>query len=212
MSSIITSVYGHGTKFYIPNITEEECQKSFDKLAEVWESEFLTCLLGYELARDFLANVVFTIPSTDPDDPTLTVYATATSPYDVLLNGGEFTGCDGRLYLWEGFLGYEGSDGIRENSAIYNYIYYLWMQREAEVTGGGGVYTAENSQGLRTAPIQIMARAWQEMVEWNHVFHQFMLDQGRTDFPSYIGFRNGIGKCCDKRGNKLFENRSFAGF
>lgn len=202
MASILTAAYAEGTKFYLPNMTEGEIETSVLRFIETMEGEFLSALLGYELAKDFLANVVFSTP---------TVPATATPPYDVLLNGGEFTDCNGRLNVWNGFLGYEAADGKYENSQIWNYVYYNFMEQNAEIVGGVGAYHGEISEGVRTSPRRLMSRAWNEMVEWNISFHNFMLDQGETDFPSYVGFANGF-TCCDRGGRNLFETRSQAGF
>lgn len=218
MSSIINIEYFNGTFFYIPNNEDSNLGATLLEHIQLHEDLFLTELLGYELYRDFILAI-------DYDADPITTKSTADAKWKLLLEGGEFVGHCGRLNKWWGFLGYkhertftECVDGVNTtttkevytHSQIANYVYWQWMHQHSSLVSGVGVYHGETEKGVRTNPMAQMVRAWNQMVDMNNVFHQFMLAH-KSEFPTYIGskFSHLSPFCCgEKTLSGLYEKQN----
>jgi hypothetical protein len=175
MSTIIDTSYFYGDL----NISNIKAGKpSGDNLnihIERGESEFLTEILGFNLYTLFKAELPVPV----------------TKPFKDLLFGIDFTDSLGRENHWAGF---EGNIIVGDNgeeykfSPIANYVYWRRMrQKSIQNTGvGPGIPKAENVK--RTGPTPEMLRAWNQMVEWNWIMHDF-IRQNKDDYPTYIGFK-----------------------
>ena len=194
MASIINIDYFKGTRYYIPNHLDTNINTTLLEFIQRYEDEYLELLLGYELFKLFKAN---TNVANDP--------AVANAPYDKLLKGGEFTASCGGLKKWRGFLGYEQATNDYTYSQIANYVYYNWMHQHSSLVAGVGAYFGETEKGVRTNPMRQMVKAWNEMVDLNFLFHEYMEAEGKTDFPKYRGFNSAsLSLCCKMTGNDLF--------
>lgn len=129
----------------------------------LYESEFLSEILGYELYKDFLAN------------PSLTIYQD-------LINGKEFTDKHGRLNTWLGF------NNILRFTNISHYVYYYVQAHRASNTVGIGETITDAENGSRDSPSTKMIKAWNKMVDLNWVLDDF-LRQNSSLYPTYIGLK-----------------------
>ncbi len=132
-----------------------------------YENEYLTELLGYKTAKDFLAD--FTPPAVP-----------ATAKWLALYSGAEFTDKYGRLNKWPGL---KNSEGL---SPVMMYIYCKWQMDRQTYTSGSGerVVLTENS-----IPVSVrgkVVKAWNDMVDMNFILDDF-LTQNKADYPDYPG-------------------------
>lgn len=166
MSLVITSYLNFVGDLNIPNIGSGDPNRDYlDKMIERHEPQFLSDLLGYELAN-------LMIEDQDVETPPTGIY------YD-LLHGKEFTDSLGRLNKWEGFL-----------SEVYNpiayYVYYLVQQDSFSTTTSIGETRPKMENSEVYTPIEKMNRAWNTMVDINCVLHDF-LTVNAEDYPEYRG-------------------------
>ena len=176
MDTIIKTSYFFGD-LNIPNATKEPTLDALESHIGKYESMYLTEILGYEMYKEFNAALTYSV-----DPPTTNV-----PKWAYLLRGNEFTDSLGRLNNWFGFLGYQNQDNeLYKFSPIANYVYWQWMCLNSSQTMGIGEISTESENGLRISPIRKMARAWNDMVKWNWILHDF-ITVNIADYPDYIG-------------------------
>lgn len=130
-----------------------------------YEKAYLTDMLGYKLAKDFIA----------------AVEAVTTDPIWVALwKGSEFTDKYGRLNKWPGFFNTE------DLSPIVPFIFCKWQASRQTYSSGSGerVVLTENSEP--TGVTHKIVKAWNDMVDLNYILDDF-LTQNKTDYPDYPG-------------------------
>jgi len=131
-----------------------------------YESKYLTDILGYKMAKDFISNMLVVSP------PTSGIW------FD-LLNGKEFTDSNGNLNKWQGF----NTIGF---NPIANYVYCELLEaRETQTTGVGGQKSKINNS-VQTSSRQKVVSAWNDMVELNCILYDFLIVNA-TLYPDFIG-------------------------
>jgi hypothetical protein len=159
--SLISSSYFIGLND-IPNSEHDDVKSMIDHLIAVYENEYLETMLGYELLKKFNAGVLASNPI-----------------YLDLKNGKEFTGLDGRLKKWHGFV-----DTVTFLSPVADYIYWYYLKRSVTQTAGLGEVTANAQNAANASPKFKMCDAHNRMVEKNKILHEF-LTANYTDYPEY---------------------------
>lgn len=169
MASIIDHTYFKGDLNF-PDIAPGKPQNdNLDWHINIYESEYLTEILGLTLYKEF--NGELPNPSTQK--------------YQHLLGGVSFTQQNGVGNFWCGFKG----ERIGENykfSPIANYVYWQRMRQRSVQTVGVGNVIAETENSRVVTPIHKMVRAWNQMVKWNWILHEYMT-VNKDSFPTYIG-------------------------
>lgn len=166
MALVITTHEHFVGEINLPNLDSGSPQLSYlESMISRHESQFLSEVLGYELAQ-------LLIEDQDVVSPPTGVY------YD-LLHGKEFTDSLGRLNKWEGLL-----------SDVYNpiayYIYCLILHDSHSVFTGIGVTRGKSENVDMYSPHERYTYSWNKMVDINCVLHDF-LTQNIDDYPSYTG-------------------------
>lgn len=180
MGSIISKAFFIGN-IEIMNTDASDVSERLDLFINKYESKFLTELLGRETYKLFNAAITYNTPPTAP---------TATSPFDALLAGQEFTDSDGELNKWGGFYNNELGDTYL-SSPIANYIYWNWMRESSTINSGVGVVEAKVENSTMVLPTELMARAWNEMVDQLWVFDNLLNEDAtlKAAIPTYRGFK-----------------------
>lgn len=154
----------------VPNTSAVSVGERLDWFINKFEPQFLLQVLGYELDKAFAAGLA--------EDPVPQKWAD-------LKDGVEYTGLDGRLRKWRGFIEtvVEGEDGQKQ-SMIANYVYYFFMRGVVTQTTGIGetVTKAENADIV--SPADKMCYAWNEMIRWVRELVYF-LDSKVADYPEW---------------------------
>lgn len=130
---------------------------------EKYESKYLSEVLGYEMYKDFLANIQL-------------------QKYKDLLDGVEFTDSLGRLNKWCGFVNSE------KVSPIANYVYVKLLSHRVSSLSGVGLVGTNTENSVRVDPSFLMTMVHNEMVEMNIVLHNYLLTR-QTDYRYYTGLQ-----------------------
>lgn len=172
MSSIIDYTYFKGD-INIPNVAPgKEGANNLDLHINTYESEFLTEFFGYRMYADLLSNI-----SSNP----------ASGIWFDLWKGADFVDSNGLANYWTGLVG----DTIGENykfSPIANYVYWHRMRQRSSQTVGIGEVVSLSENSMPISPADKMVRAWNKMVQWNWILHDFILNN-KEDYPNYIGLK-----------------------
>ena len=163
MSNITTYLDFGYDPINLPNAVASTGNAEAEKIAQFiaqYEPEYLKKILGFTLYELLIANI--------GDNGT----------YDALVEGDTFTDTFGNVRKWEGF--------TVKNNPIACYIYYKYQESNASNTYGVGESVADVENGKRVSPRNKMMTAWNKMVDFNSVLHDYLYAK-RTLFPSYIG-------------------------
>ena len=137
-----------------------------------FEAQYLSEILGYKMAKDFLTAIAL--------NPASGVW------FD-LWKGAEFTDSLGRLNKWVGF---RNSDS---ELAIANFIYCKYIEQMQTQSTGVGEKATNSTNAVSATPIQKVCNAWNRMVDLNCILHEFIM-ANETDYPDYIGLNNQVNK------------------
>lgn len=172
---IITWEYFFGERA-VPQITQDEVQKSIAMFIAKYEPKLLECLLGHALYVELITGItpVAVIPATNP-----VTYVPIEQKWLDLRDGCAYVDKYGNARRWVGLI-----NATTKESLIANYVYYKYMGDLATSTTGAGerLTAAENSK--MASPIVKQTRAWNEMVEWNKQLRLF-LQSSPTVYESY---------------------------
>lgn len=102
--------------------------------------------------------------------------------YIDLLLGKEYTNRNGELTKWRG-LTY--CSGTYRASLIANYVYYWYIRNQASNSSPSGEKETKTENAESVSPRYKMARAWNEMSEWNLELREFLLSNSAT-YPEYV--------------------------
>ena len=165
------------------------------KFIEKYESKYLSEVLGYEMYKDFLANIQL-------------------QKYKDLLDGVEFTDSLGRLNKWCGFANSE------KLSPIANYVYVKLLSHRVSSLAGIGLVSTNAENSVRVDPSYLMTMVHNEMVELNIVLHNYLITRP-TDYRYYTGLSfppidllglNGLGYSNMLMSNINIGNKDFFTF
>jgi hypothetical protein len=149
--------------------SEAEVAANINAYITKHEPIFLECLLGYELYKDFLANVV------------------SSPEYQALRDGGqEFTTTRGYK-----------TKSVSIKKPLAQYIYFQYMKDQFSFTSGSGEKAIEVAGTVNSNAAWKMVRAWNQMVEWNLNICDY-LEVKKDEFtffaytPDSLGILRGI--------------------
>lgn len=161
---IVDASYFYGD-LVIAQTSQPAVLSSLNRFISQYEPKYMGEMLGYAIYKDF------------KDNPT-------DQKWTDLVDGAEYTNQYGTLSRWQGLkrevlapVPYDAGppeiqavDG-QYQSPIANYVYYWYLRNNATTTAGGGETT--NNVSIPTSPDGKLARAWNEMVEWNRELIEF---------------------------------------
>ncbi|CAL7961479.1 conserved hypothetical protein [Gammaproteobacteria bacterium] len=150
MANIVATSFFTG-QLTIAQLTESSVLTNLTAMIDKLEPEFLEKLLGYPLYKLYK-----------------TWDGNAVGKYKDLRDGLEYENRFGKSTKWYGF---KRSSVL---SPIANYIYYWWLRKEVSVTSGNGERKANSAASINMSSVNKQVRAWNEMVEWNKEFWEFM--------------------------------------
>ncbi len=148
-----------------------------------YEAKYLTDVLGYKMAKDFVTAIALA--------PTSGVW------FD-LWKGAEFTDTLGRLNKWCGF---RNADSLL---AIANYIYVQYIEQTQTNTTGLGEKATATTNAVPATPIWKVCQAWNDMVDLNRVLNDF-LTVNADDYPDYVGFTSPLNLTAGYGTNDNFQ-------
>lgn len=158
---IIDATYFQGA-IEIAQKTEPANAAALNKFMVDYETQFLNKLLGYELAKNFVAGIA--------DDPVV-------DKWKDIRDGKEFT-CAGVLTKWIGF-----SNTVKL-SPIANYVYTEWQRYKVSESTGLGEKKMTFAGAINYSPSLKISDAWNQMVDWNRTLDSF-LRENATTYPEY---------------------------
>lgn len=194
MSTIIDHTYFKGD-INIPNIAPgKPGGDNLDWHIQTYESEYVTRLLGLNLADSLIAGVSGVKSG-----------AVMTGANFDLLKGAAFIDSNGNRNKWCGLIG----DTIGEDykfSPIANYVYWQRMRQRSSQTVGIGEVISRSENSVPISPADKMVRAWNKMVDWNWILHDFICSR-ESVYPDYIGL-NTPPLPNPPNNYKLFDNQA----
>lgn len=166
MATIIDNSY-FVADVYLPNtdVTKSEGQYYIEMTA-LHENRYLVDVLGYKMAKDFLAAIA--------SNPTSGIW------YDIW-KGAEFTDSNGLLNKWRGFANAE------KESPIANYVFTKILTGLKSQNSGVGVIRLLPENATPVSIVKTSVKAWNRMVELNRILDDFIY-QNSADYPDYAGF------------------------
>lgn len=147
----------------LPNTNQPYVQDRVNGLITHHEPALLVDLLGYQLYKNFIAELAVL--------PTPATWATD------LLNGKEYT-YEGKLIKW---MGLKTSD---KQSIIANYVYYHYQREEATQSTAVGQSVTKAENAVRISPVDKQCSAWNEMVKWVFDLVRY-LETNEVDYPLF---------------------------
>lgn len=153
-----------------------------------YEPRLLIDLLGFELYKLYDEGVT-----------------NDTQKYLDIKDGKEYTNRAGRPASWRGFKEIIKApvvavvadpdadppvEAVAAEAGIYssliaNYIYCKWVKDQATASTGTGEKTAKAENAEDASPRYKIARAWNQMVDWNCELVEFLLTH-ETDYPEFL--------------------------
>ena len=135
------------------------------------EPKVLEDLMGYELYKNYKAGIAAGSPA---------------AKWLAIRDGKEYT-VSGKLVKWKGLIFKEGVDGVTQakKSLIANYVYCKWIENNRTVTTASAEKVANvNSIATNTNSKSKIVRAWNQMVDWNKSFVDFLYFN-EADYPEF---------------------------
>jgi hypothetical protein len=157
-------------KVNLPQSGNTEGNADIQAFIDIYETEYLQKFLGYELWKAFTEGIE---GSGVPDQR-----------WTDLLQGREFA-YGGRTYKWTGF---ENAEKI---SPIANYVYYQFIDDNAEQTTLVGMVAPATDNATRSNPMQKLVSARNRMVDMNTTLRNF-LEANRDVYPEWIPCYNEL--------------------
>jgi hypothetical protein len=152
MGKIIDTTVFFG-ELSIAQITDAAVASTINRLINQYEPEVLADLLGYTLSQGVL--------TTPP-----------VGRFADLVNGKEYTNKHGEPVKWRGIKEAIGENQYR--SLVANYVYVKHMVNNWSVTTGTGEKKGKAENATDDSPRLKIARAWNEMVNWNRELVDFL--------------------------------------
>lgn len=148
--AIIDYTYFKG-KIVIPQVTNAAGRNEVNEFIEIYETEYLKKVLGYDLWKAFTEGIVGSPGGYE-------------QRWIDLLQGKEFT-YNGKNYKWDGF------ESLNQNP-IACYTFYQYMNRPLNTLVGTAVQNVDNNSKI--SPSRLMIMAWNTMVDSNRVLWMFL--------------------------------------
>ena len=150
-------------KLSLPQRGNTEGQELIADFIEQYEEEYLKCALGYDLWKAFSDGIAGS--------------GAVDQRWTDLLDGLEFTYLS-RNYNWDGF-------ATAKKTPIANYVYYKWMEDQAEhnTLVGTAIQNADNNS--RVNAVTKMVDAWNRMVDMNRTLWMFLKANADT-YPEWV--------------------------
>lgn len=171
---IIDTTYFYG-ELSIAQITDASISGTVTRFINQYEPKILMDLFGYELYKNYKAG----IDATD-------------QKYVDIRDGKEYTNRAGKLTKWRGLketitAPVTGPPAVagQYQSLIANYVYYHYIRNEVSATTGTGEKTLNAQNAATASPRFKLARAWNQMVDWNCELVEFLL-ANETDYPEFL--------------------------
>lgn len=168
-------------KLRLPQTGNTEGREEIDGLIEIYEPEYLRKALGLDLYEAFTEGIVGSPGGYE-------------QRWIDLLDGITFD-YKGFNRKWNGF------DPEDKLTPIANYVYYRYLEDTASDVTLAGTSTGKTDNNARTAPMQKMVNAWNDMVEMNHELHRFLLHNDA--YPEYVDRQTDIEVFRFKNGHDL---------
>jgi len=102
------------------------------------------------------------------------------------------------------------STSTNKQSLIANYVYWHFLKDDATQTVGLGEVSTKAENSRPASPRHKMARAWNEMVEWNWQLWSFLWSK-QTDYPLWQGYINYSGWGYQPPNIKFFQKTNAYG-
>ena len=161
MPNIITYNYFKGT-LNLPHTGSGQGQVFITQYITQFEIEFLRLALGYELAKELVANIAST------DDK-----------WKDLRDGVEYQNSRLMLDRWNGF-----KDETNWISPIANYVFYKIVDKGIVELSGVGAIQPEAENAQRLYPQLMLVDTWNRMVDMVRILHDF-LRLNRDTYPEF---------------------------
>ena len=160
----------------VPNKSYADVSIVLNGLIDTHEPEYLKTVLGYELFLGFMAGIQVTTPDQRFTD---------------LLIGKDFTGQNGKLKRWAGFINVTpGTTTVVANalSPIANYVYWFWLKSNHTQTSGLGEVRNEAQNAVRVSPKHKAVKTWNDMVDKTWLLYEFLKVNPGTypEFQAYL--------------------------
>ena len=172
--SLINSSYFIGEK-NVPNKDGADVSVVLNNLIDRYEPEYLKKALGYELFLSFMTGIQVTTPD---------------QRYTDLLIGKDFTGQNGKLNRWAGFINVIPGGAIvvaYPLSPIADYVYWYWLKHNHSQTSGLGEVRSELQNAVRVSPKHKAVKTWNDMVEKTWLLYEF-LKVNPTTYPEFQAY------------------------
>lgn len=147
----------------IAQLTEASVNSTVQRFIDRHEPKLLQDLLGYELYKNYKTGI-------DASD----------QKYIDIRDGKEYTNRAGKLAKWRGL-----KEPSLKQSLIANYVYFQYIKNEASSTTGTGEKVAKAQNAADASPRYKLARAWNQMVEWNCELVEFLLSN-ESNYPEFL--------------------------
>lgn len=172
---LINSSYFDGERI-IPDASYADVTKVLNGIIARREPEYLKTVLGYELFILFMAGIQVTTPD---------------QRYTDLLVGKDFTGQNGKLKRWAGFINVTPNTTIvvaNAVSPIADYVYYYWLKQNHTQTSGLGEVANVAQNAVRVSPKLKAVDAWDSMVDRSWLLYEFLKVNPVTypEFQAYL--------------------------
>lgn len=157
---IIDHTYFVG-KINLPQVGNTPGRDTVDEFIEIYETEYLKKILGYDLWKAFTDG----IDGSGPHD----------QRWEDLLAGKDYD-FQGHNKNWPGF--------EAKPSPIGQYVYYQYMENGAAINTLVGTATQAVDNNNKVSPFEKMVSAWNDMVELNILLWNFLY-ANRTVYPEW---------------------------
>lgn len=172
MANLISSA-NFVTDITLPNVVGTGAQATqLTNFITKYEPRYLKAIFGQEFYELLIAGL-----------------AAQDADYEGIRDGATFTDRNGKVREWLGL----ADVGV---SPIANYVYYHVMKYNVSQTQGIGESMSAVENGTRATSAIKMVEAWNQMVEWNLMLHEYMMVYEDT-FPTYIGIDYPPAMQCD---------------
>lgn len=154
----------------IPNTSYPDVSSLIDNLVVVHEREYLISLLGYELFKLFEAGLL--------DNPVAQKWLD-------IRDGVVYTGMDGRVKQWRGFV-----NASTFESPVADYVYYWYVRNNQSQTAAMGEVKSGSENAFPVSSAYKQSKAWNDMAEKSYSLYEFL----QLNYATYPEFQLQSGR------------------
>lgn len=158
--SITDQTYFQKRLISIPALNNEFNLSQLNDYIELMENDYLDSVLGYQMRKEFLLGIG------------------DAGKWDNLLNGSEYTDCDGNLQKWIGF-----NNSIKESPIAY-YIYFHKVREGDIILSTTGNIRTKNENSDRLLGYVNLVMAYNYMVRYNRSLAAY-IEANENEYLSY---------------------------